>query len=47
MAEEPVQAQSVKIEPPKSFGGKNDEDIDSWMFSIDLFFKVEQCILPS
>ena len=36
--EAPVQAQSVKIEPSKSFGGKNDEDIDSWIFSMDLYF---------
>ena len=28
-AEAPAQAQSVRIELPKPFGGKNDEDIDS------------------
>ena len=27
--------------------GKNDEDIDSWIFSMDLFFKVEQHIPPT
>ena len=41
MAEAPVQAQFVKIEPPKSFGCKNDANIDLWIFSMNLYFKVE------
>ena len=31
----------------KPFGGKNNEDIDSWIFSMDLYFKVEQYIPQS
>ena len=47
VAEAPVQAQSVKIEPLKPFRGKNDKDIDSWIFSMGLCFKVEKYIPPT
>ena len=39
VVEAPVQAQSVKIEPPQSFGGKNEEDIDSWIFPWIFIFR--------
>ena len=37
---------SVKIEPPKSFGGMSSEDVDSWIFSMELYFHAENRILP-
>ena len=37
---------SVKIEPPKAFGGTSSEDIDSWIFSMELYFHAENRILP-
>ena len=38
---------SVKIEPPKSFGGTSKEDMGSWTFSIELCFHAENRILPA
>ena len=32
---------SVKIEPPKPFGSISLEDIDTWIFSIELYFYAE------
>ena len=37
---------SVKIEPPKAFGGTSSEDVDSWIFSIKLYYHAENRILP-
>ena len=37
---------SVKIEPPKAFGGTSSEDVDSWIFSIELYFHAENRIPP-
>ena len=36
----------VKIEPPKAFGGTSSEDVDSWIFSMELYFHAENWILP-
>ena len=37
----------VKIEPPKAFGGTSSEDMDSWIFSMELYFHAENRILPA
>ena len=37
---------SVKIEPPKAFGGTSSEDVDSWIFSMELYFHAENQIPP-
>ena len=31
----------VKIRPPKPFGGTSYEDIDAWIFSMELYFHTE------
>ena len=38
---------SVKIESPKAFGGTSSEDVDSWIFSMELYFHAENQILPA
>ena len=38
---------SVKIEPPKVFGGTSSEDVDSWIFSMELYFHAENRIPPA
>ena len=35
----------MKIEPPISFGGTSSEDVDSWIFSMELYFYGENRIL--
>ena len=37
----------VKIEPPKVFGGISSEDVDSWIFSMELYFHAKNRILPA
>ena len=37
----------VKIEPPKSFGGTSSEEMDSWIFSMELYFHAENGIPPA
>ena len=37
---------SVKIEPPRAFGSTSSEDVDSWIFSIELYFHAENRIPP-
>ena len=37
----------VKIEPPKAFGGTSSEDVDSWIFSMELYFHAENRIPPA
>ena len=34
-------AQAVKIEPPKAFAATQSEDIDSWIYSMNLYFQAE------
>ena len=42
----PIAAQfSVKIEPPRSFRWKNNDDIDTWLSAMDLYFKLKNRIL--
>ena len=36
----------VKIEQPKSFGSMSLEDVDSWIFSMELYFHAENQIPP-
>ena len=36
----------VKIEPPKAFGGTSSENVESWIFSMELYFYAENQILP-
>ena len=38
---------SVKIELPIAFGGTSSEDVDSWIFSMELYFNTENRILPA
>ena len=37
---------SVKIEPPKAFGGTSSENVDSWIFSMELYFHAKNRIPP-
>ena len=37
---------SVKIEPPKLFGGTSSKDVDFWIFSMELSFYAENRIPP-
>ena len=34
-------AQAVKIEPPKAFAATQSEAIDSWIYSMNLYFQAE------
>ena len=36
----------MRIEPPKAFGGTSSEDVDSWIFSMELYFYAENQITP-
>ena len=37
---------SVKIEPPKLFGSTSSKDVDSWIFSMELYFHAENRVPP-
>ena len=37
----------MKIKPPKLFGGMSSEDVDSWIFGIELYFHAENRIPPA
>ena len=35
----------MRIEPQKPFTGKNDDDMNTYLYAIDLYFKVKNQIL--